>query len=167
MTLTFAASDNAGGSGVAKTEYSTDGGATWTSGASATFSAQGATAVQYRSADVAGNLEAAKSVTVKVDSAKPATKAFKASVKKGKKVKLAYQVTDALPGCGQATATLKIYKGSQAQEDDQAHGRGRLQREAHLLLEAAPWPRAATRSRSTPPTSPATRRARSGARGWW
>jgi photosystem II stability/assembly factor-like uncharacterized protein len=118
VTFGFVPSDALSGmsGGVARTEYSSDGGVTWTTGASATVSAQGSTTLQYRSVDAAGNVEAAKSVTVRVDSAKPTTKAFKASVKKGKKVKLAYQVSDALPGSGQAKVTLKIFKGSKVKK---------------------------------------------------
>ena len=112
VKLTFAASDETGGSGAARTEYSTDGGATWTGGTSTTVSAEGTTAVQYRSTDVAGNVEAAKNATVRIDSGMPTTKAFKASVKKGRKVRLTYQVSDALPGSGQAKVALKVYKGA-------------------------------------------------------
>jgi hypothetical protein len=112
VTLTFSATDNAGGSGVARTEYSTNGGASWAIGTSATISAQGATTLLYRSTDAAGNVEPAKSATVKIDSAKPTTKAFAATVRRGRTVKLGYQVSDALPGCGRAAVTLKIYRGT-------------------------------------------------------
>jgi hypothetical protein len=113
-TIVFVPDDARSGmnGGAAKTEYSSDGGATWTTGISATVSAQGSTTLQYRSIDAAGNVEAAKSATVRIDSAKPITRAYKATVRKGEKVKLAYKVADALPGSGQATVTLKIFKGS-------------------------------------------------------
>jgi len=48
---------------------------------------------------------------VRIDTRKPTTRAYAASVKKGKKVKLGYRVNDPLPGCGKAKVTLKIYKG--------------------------------------------------------
>ena len=118
VTFVFVPSDALSGmsGGGARTEYSTDDGVTWTTGASATVGAQGSTTLQYRSVDAAGNVEAAQSATVRIDSARPTTKAFKASVKKGKKVKLAYQVSDALPGSGQAKVTLKIFKGSKVKK---------------------------------------------------
>jgi len=108
--------------GSAKSEYSLDGGATWTTGTSATISAQGQTTLLYRSVDAAGNVERDKSATVRIDSAKPTTRAFKASVKKGKKVKLAYRVSDPTPGCGQATVTLKIYKGKKLKKTIKVKG---------------------------------------------
>jgi hypothetical protein len=113
VTVVFSPSDALSGmsGGAARTEYFTDGGATWTTGTSATVSAQGSITLQYRSVDAAGNVEAAKSAVVKIDGGEPTTRAYAATVRKGRKVKLAYKVADALPGSGQATVTLKIYKG--------------------------------------------------------
>jgi len=111
VTLTFAATDNSGGSGVAKTEYKLDTGA-WTTGTSLTVSAPGSHPVSYRSTDATGNVEAAKSRTVKIDTGKPATRAYAASVRRGAKVKLAYRVDDPAPSCGRAKVTLKVYQGS-------------------------------------------------------
>ena len=54
------------GSGVAYTEYSLDNGSTWHRASSVLIAAEGATTVLYRSADVAGNREAAKTVVVHV-----------------------------------------------------------------------------------------------------
>ena len=65
VTLTFSASDDAGGSGVAYTEYRVNGGA-WTQGTSVTISASGDNTVDYRSADVAGNVETYKTCHVKI-----------------------------------------------------------------------------------------------------
>ena len=45
------------------------------------------------------------------DTTAPTTKAYKATVKRGKTVKLAYQVVDPSPSCGEAKVVLKIYKG--------------------------------------------------------
>jgi peptidoglycan/xylan/chitin deacetylase (PgdA/CDA1 family) len=70
VTLRFSASDT-GGSGVAYTESSIDNGTTWVTGTSRTISAQGSTRVLYRSADKAGNVEVAKSVTVNIDKTAP------------------------------------------------------------------------------------------------
>ena len=63
VTATFSASD--AGSGVARTEYRVDAGV-WTTydpGSPPVVSGAGQHTIEYRSADVAGNLEAAKSVT--------------------------------------------------------------------------------------------------------
>ena len=80
VTLTLHASDNSGGSGVAATYYKVDSGA-WTQGTSVTITApadhtnDGAHTVRYYSTDLAGNSEAARSVTVKIDTCGPATAA--------------------------------------------------------------------------------------------
>jgi photosystem II stability/assembly factor-like uncharacterized protein len=50
------------------------------------------------------------------DTTPPTTKAYAASVRKGAKVKLAYQVVDPAPSCGQANVVIKIYKGAKAQK---------------------------------------------------
>ncbi len=78
VTLHFSGSD--AGSGVSSTEYSLDGGATWTSGTSAVIPApvdgsnDGAHTVLYRSIDAAGNIETpAESCTVKIDVGIPVT----------------------------------------------------------------------------------------------
>jgi uncharacterized lipoprotein YddW (UPF0748 family) len=69
-TITFSASDNC--SGVATTEYSTDGGQTWQPyNGSFVFSTEGITTILYRSADRASNSETAKSITVKIDTTAP------------------------------------------------------------------------------------------------
>jgi len=70
VTITFAATDS-GGSGVAKTEYriSTDGGTSftaWTTGTSVTLDESATYTVEFRSTDVAGNVESAKTATVTV-----------------------------------------------------------------------------------------------------
>lgn len=63
-TVVFQATDAT--SGVALTEYSLDGGTTWTAGSSVTLTGAGDHLVQFRSTDVAGNLEQARSATVTV-----------------------------------------------------------------------------------------------------
>jgi hypothetical protein len=64
-TATFAATDAT--SGVARTEYSLDGGQTWIAGTTVTVTDAGSHAVQYRSVDVAGNVESAQTLTLRVD----------------------------------------------------------------------------------------------------
>jgi uncharacterized lipoprotein YddW (UPF0748 family) len=69
-TVTLNANDNC--SGVATTEYSTDGGQTWQfySG-SLVISVEGITTLLYRSTDRAGNPESPKSITLKIDTIAP------------------------------------------------------------------------------------------------
>ena len=65
-TVTFTATDNQGGSGVAATYYTVDGGAQQT-GNSITLTTSGTHTVSYWSKDWAGNTEQAHTVTVSVD----------------------------------------------------------------------------------------------------
>ncbi|MDQ3666779.1 MAG: family 10 glycosylhydrolase [Acidobacteriota bacterium] len=70
-TVSLSAMDNC--SGVATTEYSTDGGATWQPySGSFVVQNEGTTTILYRSTDQASNAETAKSITVKVDTTAPA-----------------------------------------------------------------------------------------------
>ena len=77
VTVSFAATDNPGGSGVAYTEYSRDGGATWIRGTSLTIAApadhssDGPQRIFFRSADKAGNLASTHRGAVKIDTRKP------------------------------------------------------------------------------------------------
>jgi hypothetical protein len=64
VTVLFTATDYR--SGVARTEYSVDNGATWSEGTSLSIAAAGPTVVLYRSIDHAGNQESAKTVVVHV-----------------------------------------------------------------------------------------------------
>ena len=69
-TVSFSATDNC--SGVAITEYSMDGGATWQPFSSSfTVAAEGTTTILYRSTDRATNTETAKSITLKIDTTAP------------------------------------------------------------------------------------------------
>ena len=73
VTVNLAATDNL--SGVDVTEYSLDGGANWTTGPSVTVlasSGDGTTTITYRSRDLAGNVELAKSTSVTIDTTAPA-----------------------------------------------------------------------------------------------
>ena len=116
VTVEFAASDNAGGSGVAYTEYALDGGA-WTTDTSVDLPAPSDHSgdllhtVLYRSVDNAGtgNVEATKTLTVGIDTRKPTTKApYAASVVRYRTAKLYYKVLDTGPNGGTATVTVKI-----------------------------------------------------------
>jgi len=70
VTLHFSATDT-GGSGVASTQSSTNGGATWTTSTSRTITTSGQTTVMYRSTDKVGNVEAAHTVVVRIDKTAP------------------------------------------------------------------------------------------------
>ena len=76
-TLHFVANDAT--SGVSRTEYRLDADATWHTGSSVTVSApadhsaDGVHTVSYRSIDVAGNVEQAKTCQVKIDTRPPVT----------------------------------------------------------------------------------------------
>lgn len=70
VAVTLAASDSC--SGVTGTEYSTDGGANWQPYAgSFGISHEGTTTILYRSTDRAGNVETARSLTIKIDKTAP------------------------------------------------------------------------------------------------
>jgi sugar lactone lactonase YvrE len=73
VTATLSATDPL--SGVATTSYSTNGGVTWMQGTSATVNAEGETTLSWRSTDNAGNVEAPKTATVRIDKTAPVTKA--------------------------------------------------------------------------------------------
>ena len=58
---------------------------------------------------MAGNVETAKSATVKIDTGKPTSTATRnVTVKKGKKAKLSFRVSDPAPSCGAASVTITI-----------------------------------------------------------
>jgi peptidoglycan/xylan/chitin deacetylase (PgdA/CDA1 family) len=75
VTVSLAASDNVGGTGVASTHYTTDGSDPTLASPSYTapFSVPITTTVKFRSWDVAGNVEATNTQTIQVDTAAPAT----------------------------------------------------------------------------------------------
>ncbi len=115
VTLRFSAADNSGGTGVAYTQYSLDGGSTWTTGGSVTLpapsdhSADGATTVWYRSADKAGNLEQRRSCTVLIDTRRPTPVArWPVRTVRGRQTTLRYFVSDPRPGSPTATVTLRF-----------------------------------------------------------
>ncbi len=69
-TVSLDANDNC--SGVATTEYSTDGGQTWQPyGGSFALNNEGMTTILYRSTDRASNTETTKSITLKIDTTAP------------------------------------------------------------------------------------------------
>ena len=75
VTVTLTATDE-GGSGIANTYYTTNGTDPTTSsatGTSITITTEGTTTLKYRSTDVAGNLEAVKTATIRIDKTAPVT----------------------------------------------------------------------------------------------
>ncbi|GFJ77078.1 OmpL47-type beta-barrel domain-containing protein [Phytohabitans houttuyneae] len=75
-TVALAATDNEGGSGVARTEYQLDGATTWTAYTEPiAVTGDGTHEVRFRSVDEAGNVEATKTATVKIDTTAPVTTA--------------------------------------------------------------------------------------------
>ena len=101
VTVAFTATDNAGGSGVAYTQFSTDGGTTWTQGTSvlvpapANHAGDGLHTILYQSVDNAGNWETAKSCQVKIDTTGPVCAAKNATVTRHKACRLYIKVHDA------------------------------------------------------------------------
>ena len=115
VTLSFAATDNAGGTGVAYTEYSINGGKQWTTGTSLVVAApadhtgDGIHTILYRSVDNAGNQETARSCRVKIDTRRPTTRAPHAAyVARGHTAHLKYAVSDSRPGSPTADVTIEI-----------------------------------------------------------
>ena len=113
VTLTFTATD--ADAGVAYTEYSLDGGTTWTQGTERarerprTGRQRRPAAVSLRSVDLLGNVEAVQTVTVNLDTQQPTTKApSKASVRRFHRVTLKFEVVDPLPNAGEARARISI-----------------------------------------------------------
>ncbi|HTY39677.1 MAG TPA: hypothetical protein VMC43_01120, partial [Candidatus Paceibacterota bacterium] len=72
VTATLSAEDNEGGSGVSSIEYSLDNESTWQKYSQPiVISTEGAQSIFYRAKDVAGNVEDAKSSTIKIDKTPP------------------------------------------------------------------------------------------------
>jgi len=75
VNVTLEATDNDNGSGVDKIEYRVDGGDFATYSGPIAIAADGEHTVEYRATDKAGNVEATKSLALKVDTAAPTTTA--------------------------------------------------------------------------------------------
>jgi hypothetical protein len=108
VTVSFSARD--AGSGVAYVESSLDGG-DWIRGATRTVTGNAARALAFRAVDDAGNTEATRRATVRVDAGRPTPLALgDASVRRGRRVTLRYRINDVTP---RATCRIRIYKGTQ------------------------------------------------------
>ncbi|MDG4831224.1 ThuA domain-containing protein [Solwaraspora sp. WMMD1047] len=76
VTVTLTAVDEAGGSGVESTEYQLDDATAWTAYTGPVpVSGDGNHEVRFRSTDAAGNVEATKSITIKIDGTAPVSSA--------------------------------------------------------------------------------------------
>lgn len=98
-------------SGVGSTAYRLQGATAWSLYAGPFQPRQGASVYQYRSTDLAGNVEATKTFSVKFDSGKPVPEAVaQASVKHGETVSLRYRVSDVSP---RVDVTIRVYMGTE------------------------------------------------------
>ena len=107
LSLTFTASDPSPSSGMARIEYSTTGGNSWTARDGLTVSARGTTTVLYRAVDDAGNVSHAQTTWVHIDNLRPWTKAL-ASTGHGALLRLRFRIYDAKPSCGTARVTIVV-----------------------------------------------------------
>lgn len=117
VTIHLMAND-VGGSDVASTQFSTDGGATWKSGtqiavaAPASHANDGDHEVLYRSTDNAGNVEPTEIASLGIDTLGPAVSApAKATVNAGKTGIIRFTAKDATSGVAWVTVTINDRKG--------------------------------------------------------
>ncbi|NHC47649.1 OmpL47-type beta-barrel domain-containing protein, partial [Motilibacter aurantiacus] len=111
VTVTLAATDNQGGSGVDRIEYKLDGAANWTTYTGAiTMSADGQRTLVYRAVDKAGNAEADKSLSLRIDATGPVITVTGlvdgSSYDQSRSATVSFSATDAGSGAGSTTATL-------------------------------------------------------------
>lgn len=107
-----------GGSGLAGTHYSLDGGASWQAGTAVDFaapgdhSADGTREVLYRSSDAGGNVEATRHAKVQIDTLGPRCAVpWKAVVNAGSRGILRFKATDATSGVARAVITISDRRG--------------------------------------------------------
>jgi photosystem II stability/assembly factor-like uncharacterized protein len=115
VRVVLSATDRRGGSGIASIQYSLDLGKTWTRGSSFTVAApadhgnDGAHTFLYRATDNAGNVEAARSGRVSIDTRRPVPNAPWAGVAvSGELAALRCAVGDPRPGSATATVAITI-----------------------------------------------------------
>lgn len=114
MYVAFSATDV--GSGVARIEWSTDGGANWTTGDQASVSGDGEVTVSYRATDMVGLVSAVQSVTVKVATTPPLVETRSPlSVKRGAKLVVPFNVTAVTP-TALVTITIRNANGRTVME---------------------------------------------------
>ncbi len=117
LDLGLSATDAGDGSGVASLQYALDDGAPMIVAAAVApvsiavdaATANGPHVLAYSATDVAGNVEAKKTITVNVDTSRPTTSApSAASVVRGRTATLKYRVRDAAPNGGKAAVVIKV-----------------------------------------------------------
>jgi parallel beta-helix repeat protein len=106
VTATLTATDDAGGSGVNYTKYRINGGSWLTYSTPIVLSTDGSYLIEFNSTDDSGNVEATKSIAVKIDKAAPTSTASKS----GSKVILSS--SDATSGSGVNKTLYRINGGS-------------------------------------------------------
>jgi autotransporter-associated beta strand protein len=109
VTLTFTGHLGPRGVAVAFTEYQVDDGP-WVRGDTVTISDQGETRVAYRSQNAEGAVEQpAKSCRVRIDGRAPRVRVARVQTASGRRTtRLAYRVSDYVPGCGHALVRLRV-----------------------------------------------------------
>jgi hypothetical protein len=109
VTLNFAATDV--GAGVDYIESSTDGGATWTKGDTATISDNGEITVSFRAVDKVGIVSATETTVVKVSTTRPTVTGGDVTVKKGKKATFSFNVTAVTPTANNVVIEIRTKSG--------------------------------------------------------
>jgi len=128
-TVNFAGTDV--GSGYAYTEWSTDGGKTWTKGEQAQVGGDGTITVTYRGVDNVGLTSANQTIDVKVASTPPTVTAQNSTVAYGKRSKsptISFNVTSVTPQCN-VTIQIRTLDGRTIQPQllQRGHRPGRQQ----------------------------------------
>ena len=108
LTLALGGVDPTPSSGIARVEYSTTGGNSWTARDALTVSTGGVSTVLYRAIDDAGNVSDSKTATVRIDTSRPWTRALATSGRRGSRVKLRFRIHDGKPSCGAAKVTIVV-----------------------------------------------------------
>jgi Bacterial Ig domain/Chitobiase/beta-hexosaminidase C-terminal domain len=114
VTASLSAADNAGGAGVDKTYYTTDGSTPTVTSPTyvSPLSIAATTTVRFFSTDLAGNVESVKSQTVLVDGAPPSvtltSPASGTTIKKGAKVTVSASAVDVGTGSGAPSGVAKV-----------------------------------------------------------
>jgi hypothetical protein len=108
VSITISATDDR--SGVASIERRLTGAADWSPYTGQfSVSAQGSSTCEFRSVDAAGNVEAAASTTVRIDTTRPVTRLLAAAtVRRGRKATLRFRVNDTVSP--KARVTVKIFR---------------------------------------------------------
>ena len=112
VTVSLVATDEVGGSGMKSVAYAVDGGEPIVvegAGASVLLDTSGIHTVAFFAKDVAGNVEATRSVAVNLDLSKPHPQAPRsATARHERAATLRYRIVDETPNAGTATVTIVV-----------------------------------------------------------